>query len=278
MAYRLSVDRSHWIDRAARFGHIATGLVYITVGIIAFVAVADVRTRPADAQGALQLVFSSGIGVGVLVGIAAGLTSDFVWQIVRGVTNADIAAANVKGFADRAGWMVSGCIHLGLAVSTLRLALGIPDDTAEDRTKTYTSFVMSLPMGTVATTVVGTVIIIVGLQMLYRAWVGDVDRWLDLGSLSSISRAFVLALGRLGLVARGVLFCAGGVLLAASAIHEDPWSARGLAGTLSAVYEAPLGPALLVFVAAGLIGFGVVELVSARYRRIHVPETDLAAS
>jgi hypothetical protein len=278
MAYRLSINRSHWIDRAARFGHIATGLVYTTVGVVAFIAAADVRTHPADAQGALQLVFRAGVGFGVLVAIAAGLTADFVWQIVRAVTNADLAAANLKGFAERAGWMLSGCIHLGLAVSTLKFAFGVPDDTAEHRAKAYTSFVMSLPMGTVAATAAGVVIIVVGLQLLYRSWVADVDRWLDLGSFSNASRAVIIALGRLGLVARGLLFCAGGVLLALAAIEGDPWNARGLAGTLAAVYEGPLGPVVLALVATGLIGFGIVEFLNARYRRIHVPETDVVAS
>ena len=277
MSYRLSFNRSHWIDRAARFGHLATGLVYITVGVVAFIAVADVRTRPADAQGALQLVFSAGPGIAILIWIAAGLTADFVWQFVRGITNADMAAEGLKGFAERAGWMLSGCIHLGLAVSALKLALGVPQESAEHRAKAYTSFVMSLPMGTPVTITVGVVIIGVGLQMLYRAWVADVDRWLDLRALSTTYRAVVLALGRLGLAARGLLFCTGGVLLTLAALDSRPWSARGLAGTLDAVYAVPLGPVVLAVVSTGLIGFGFVELLSARYRRIRVPETDLKA-
>ena len=274
MPYRLSINRSHVIDHAARFGHIATGVVYITVGVVGCFAVADVRTRPADAQGALQLVFHAGMGLAILIGIAAGLTADFVWQLVRGVTNADKAAANVQGFAERAGWMLGGFIHLGLAVSTLRFAFGVPDDTAEHRAQKYTSVLMSLPLGTLATAAVGAVLVTVGVQMLHRAWVADVDRWLDLRSLSRASRGVILALGRVGLVARGMLFCAGGGLLASAAIAGQPWSARGLAGTLAAVYEAPLGPVVLGVVSGGLIAFGIVELVSARYRRIHVPEID----
>jgi len=46
--------------------------------------------------------------------------------------------------------------------------------------------------------------------------------------------------------------------------------ASSLGGTLRAIGDATVGPALLAVVALGFVAFGVVELLSASYRRINV--------
>ncbi|HEY3043281.1 MAG TPA: DUF1206 domain-containing protein, partial [Vicinamibacterales bacterium] len=122
-----------------------------------------------------------------------------------------------------------------------------------------------------ALTAAAIVIVLVGLQMVYRAWIGDVDRWLDLRSLPRSIRALILWLGRFGLATRAIVLCAGGLVLAAAALDNRPWATRGLRGTLGLLQSTAFGPGLLAVIAAGFISFGIVELVTARYRRIEVP-------
>jgi Domain of Unknown Function (DUF1206) len=94
--------------------------------------------------------------------------------------------------------------------------------------------------------------------------------WLELRSLHRLLRATVIALGRFGLAARGVVFCVGGATLIAAAIQRNPWRVRALGGTLRAIGDASLGPPLLAMVALGFVAFGVVELLSASHRRINI--------
>ncbi len=256
---------------AARVGHLATGLVYVIVGGLAFAASLDQRLRPMGSQGALNRMLPGTLGRALLLGIAVGLAADFVWQIVRAVTNADLAPAGIKGLADRIGWLISGGVHLGLAITAVKLVLGMRPHTAEHQAKASAAFAMSFPLGKWIVAFAGLVIILVGLQMFRRVLISDVDRWLDLGRLPRALRTIVLALGRFGLAARGLVFCAGGFLLGAAAIQDRPWSARGLGGTLRALGDTGFGPIVLTLVGLGLVAFGVVELVSARYRRIRVP-------
>jgi energy-converting hydrogenase Eha subunit A len=269
-------DEPHrWIKRAARFGHVATGLVYLLVGGIAFTAAFDSRITAVEAQGALaSLLVGNTFGAALLFAIAAGLTADFAWQIVRASTNADLAPSNVLGLANRAGWVISGGVHFGLAISAVKLALAVPQQTAEHQAKASAAAVMLVPVGRLALTAAGIVIVLVGLQLVYRAWIGDVDRWLDLRSLSFATRAVILWLGRFGLAMRAIVFCAGGLVLTAAALENRPWATRGLQGTLSLLQFTTVGPVLLAVVAAGFIAFGIVELVSARYRRIRVPTAE----
>jgi hypothetical protein len=267
---RLGAHLGVSVERAARLGHVATGVTYVAVGIVALLGAFDSRAQAMGSQGALRYVFSGEAGSIILLAIAVGLAADFVWQIVRSVTNADRAPAGVKGIADRVGWTISGCIHLGLAMSAVKLALDLPQPTAERQAQEATAVLMTDPMGQLGLVVAGSVIILVALQMFYRAYTGDLDRWLELGPLHRIVRATVLVLGRFGLAARGVVFCAGGAILIAAAIQRHPWRVRALGGTLRAIGETGVGPALLGIVALGFVAFGLIELLSASYRRINV--------
>ncbi len=261
---------ARWVERAARLGHVATGAVYLILGGVALTAIFDVRIRPMGSQGALHVALTGPIGRLLLLAIAVGLTLDFVWQIVRAVKNVDATPRTLKGFADRAGWAVSGAVHLGLAITAAKLAFAVPQESAERATKERTALIVGLPVGRWLIVMAAFVIVLVGLHLIRRAWIGDVDRWLDLRSLPRLNRVVILVLGRLGLAARGVVFGAGGLLLGWAALQNRPWDARGVGGTLRALQSMPLGSALLAAVAIGLIGFGVVELASARYRRIAI--------
>ena len=259
------------IERAARVGHLATGFVYLIVGGVALVAAIDTRRPALDAQGALQIVLTGPVGDALLMAVAAGLAADFVWQLVRATTNADLAPPSVIGIANRVGWVMSGFVHVGLAFTAAKLALDLPQDTAEHQAKASAAAVMTVPSGWVALMAAGVVIVLVGVHLLHRAIVGDVDRWLDVFRLGRRLSAAILWLGRFGLAMRAVVFCAGGILLARAALQHRPWAARGLGGTLTALESIPYGGALLALVGAGFVAFGIVELASARYRIIRVP-------
>ena len=256
------------IVRAARVGHLATGFVYLIVGGVALAAAIDTGRPAVDAQGALQMVLTGPVGDALLIAVAAGLTADFVWQIVRAVTNADLAPASAVGIANRIGWVMSGFVHLGLAVTAVKLAFDLPQRTAEHQAKASAAAVMTLPIGWLALMTAGVVIVLVAVHLVYRAIVGDVDRWLDVTRLGPTLSALILWLGRFGLAMRAVVFCAGGILLARAALQHRPWATRGLGGILIALESIPYGGALLALVGAGFVAFGVVELASARYRII----------
>ena len=111
-----------------------------------------------------------------LFAIALGPAADFVRQIVRTVTNADRARAGLGGIADHAGWTIGGCVHLGLAVTAVKLALDLPQRTAEHQTQIASAALMSRPFGQLALVVSGTVLILVGLQTFYQCTVAT---WID---------------------------------------------------------------------------------------------------
>ena len=77
-----------------------------------------------------------------------------------------------------------------------------------------------------------------------------------------------MAVGRVGLIARSVVFGLAGYFLLQAAISYDPRDAVGLDGVLARVHREPFGTVLLALVAAGLLVFAAYSLFEARYRRL----------
>jgi hypothetical protein len=78
----------------------------------------------------------------------------------------------------------------------------------------------------------------------------------------------VMALGRVGYVAKGVALAVVGVLTGVAAITADPKKSSGLDGALKSLADLPAGVVLLAVVAVGLIAYGVYFFVRARYARL----------
>ena len=261
---------ARWVDAAARLGHVATGSVYIIVGVVAALACVDARLRPLGTQGALHRTLKGDLGAIAMLAIALGLTADAVWQMVRAAVDADRVGPGITGATNRVAWIVTGVTHFGLAIAAFKIVLGIRQSTAEAGVKRWTALIMSMPFGPWLVAALGIVVIGVGLVMLYRAWTGDVDRWLNLTELPPTIRAIVMGLGRFGLVARGVVLGLAGLFLVFAAIELRPEDAQGLGGTLRTIRYQHEGRLLLGVIALGFISNGVLELVRARYREIRI--------
>lgn len=72
-----------WIERLARLGYIAKGVVYVLVGILALTA------RSADRGNGIELINSKPFGKFALVIIALGLLGYAAWRVISGINDAE---------------------------------------------------------------------------------------------------------------------------------------------------------------------------------------------
>lgn len=251
-----------WIEKLARFGYAAHGIVYIVIGILA-VQAARGDGEATDSGGALRSIVSQPFGRLLIALVAVGLIGYVIWRFVAAGLNPE----NDKP-AKRAATAVSGLIHAALAVEAVRLAMGGSGAGEGDQASHWTAEVMSRPFGRWLIALVGLVIAGFGLQQLRHAYRVKLDDQLSLGSLSAETRRWVVRTGRAGLAARGVVFGIMGGFLLLAALRTSPGEARGVGGALRTLQEQPFGPWLLGVVAVGLVAYGIYELVRARYRRI----------
>ena len=256
------------IRSAARLGHVSTGAVYLVVGIVALSAAIGAHVRVTGAQGALHRLLDHPLGVVAVIGIAVGLIADACWQMIRAATDADRAGTGLRGWAERAGWVVSGVVHFGLAMAAIKLVVGIPQATSEAQAKGWVALLLFVGPWAVGALALG--VAAVSVFLLYRAWVVDVDKRLDLRQMTRAGRLVVLGLGALGLVARAVVYGVIAWFLMLSAVTANSLHARGLGGAFRAIGHERYGPPLLAAIALGFIANGIVEILRARYRQITV--------
>lgn len=249
------------VERLARMGYAAHGIVYVLIGIIAAQAALGKR-GVTDQRGVFVEILQRPGGKVMLGALGLGLLAYALWRFVEAALDPER-----DGAGKRAMYALSGVIHVGLGLTAARLALGSPGGGGSG-SDAWTARAMGVPGGRWLVGLVALGIAAFGIQQIVKAYRSELDRRLDLSRLSPPARTWAVRGARAGLAARGVVFGMVGFFLLQAGLHRNPGESRDLSGALSALHGAAYGPWILGLVALGLIGYGVAELLKARYRRI----------
>jgi hypothetical protein len=257
-----------WLERLARLGYATEGAMYALIGLLAAGVAFGSGGHATGQRGALEIVAGSPFG-GVLVGlIALGFLGYALWRGIQAITDPDGEGTDVKGIGKRAGYGVSALVYAGLAFSAVGLILGsasrggrTPDD--------WTALLLSWPLGRALVVCAGLAVVGLGLRELYQAYKARFLKYLELDEMGERARRWTERWGRLGVAARGIVFCVVGSFLVRAALEHDPQEARGLGGALQTLAQQPFGAWLLGAVALGLVAYGLFMLSVARYRHIN---------
>ena len=257
----------NWYERLARLGFAAKGVVYLLVGALAAAAAWGAGSARGS-TGALQTLYDEPFGRVLLGLVALGLVGYVLWRLVSAFANPDDDGAGRRAFH-----FVTGVTHAVLAVAAARMALtGSGGSSGGNGSAAHwTAQVMAQPLGVFAVGLAGSGLALYGLHQIYRGFTADVDDRLALHRLRPSAVAWVVRLGRAGLIARGIVFALMGAFLIVAALQSDPSEARDLGGALRTLEGQTYGPWLLGAVAAGLFAYGVFQLIRAKYRRLRRP-------
>ncbi len=260
---------SPWVERMARFGYAAKGVVYVVMGVLAVLAAVNAGGgSTTDQNGAFQAIEEAPFGQVLLGVVAVGLLGYVLWRSIQAVANPDGEGLDSKGVLKRVGYAGSALIHSLFAFTAANLAAGAGGDwgsTAEE----WTGWFLSLPLGWLLVATTGIGIVGVGLYQIYEAYHSEFKKYLKLGALSDGEHGWIEHGGRFGVAARGVVFVIAGVFLVLAALRTDEQEVRSLGGALSAILEQPFfGNFLLGVVAVGLVAYGLLMVAVARYRCI----------
>ena len=259
------------IERIARLGYGARGVVYLVVGGLALLAAFGQGGRAGDSKDALRAVMAGPFGAAVVGLIALGLVGFALWRLVEGVTDADRRGTSAKGLAVRGAHLISAALYLGLAVSAASLSLGL-GMSGGDGVHDGTAWLLGKPFGRWLVALVGLAVVGGGFGFLGKAWRGDVT---DRLALDAQARArWAGPIGRFGYAARGLAFLIIGAFLVAAAWHQRSSDAKGLTEAFALLRAQPYGWILLGLAAAGHAAFGAFGLIQARYRHIEAPDID----
>lgn len=257
------------IDKMARFGYGARGVIYLIIGGLAVLAAVNARGQTTDSKGALRFILELPFGLGqtLLAVIALGLASYAVWRFIQGVWDVDNHGHDLKGLVIRAARLISSGVNLTLGFLAVSLILGWSTGGGKG-TQGWTALLLSLPWGRWAVVIIGLIVIGVGIAHMIKAWKAKFERRFK---VDRRKLTWITPVCRFGLVARGVVFLIIGGFFIIAALEFNSGKARGFQGALAALENQPYGPWLLGVLAAGLIAFGVYGILEAIYRRIKPP-------
>lgn len=260
---------SPWIERLARMGYIAKGIVYTIVGVLAMQAALGTGGQTTGSSGALHQIVTQPFGTFLLGIVTVGLVGYALWRVVQAVTDADNQGSDASGIGKRIGYVVSGVLYGGLAWTAAQIVMGSGGGGGSS-TQDWTARLMSQPFGVWLVGIVGVIVIGTGIYQIYKGVTAKFCEKLHLASMSKREQTWALSAGQFGLSARGVVLGLIGLFLIQAALETNPNQARGLGRTLQEVAEQPAGPWLLGIVAIGLIAYGIFMAFLGRYRRIHL--------
>ena len=266
-------ETAPWIEGLGRCGHVAIGLVYATIGVLAAQTALSSGGDTTDSHGALGWIVQAPFGRVILAALALGFAGYAAWRFMQAVRDTESKGTTPMGVLNRLVYACIGATYGALALSAFDLALGYAarsEDSGDAAARDWTAWLLAQPFGQALVATVGLGIIAVSLVQFYLAYSGKCCDSLQTSELSRTQERLVRAAGRIGFSARGISLAIVGVLLLVAAYDARSDDVRGLGGALATLAQQPFGPWLLGIVASGLVVYGAFMIVKARYGRLVV--------
>ena len=255
-------ERSDWLDRAARVGLVAYGLVHLVIGWLAVQLALGDRSESASANGAVRELAEQPMGLSLVWLVAVGMFLLMVWRVVVAAVGhrADEGFTRTRRRSVSAGRAV---VYGYISWAAVSVATG--SGSANGGTDSTTAKVMDVPAGQLLVGGVGVAIAGIGVALIRKAWTERFAEEMDRQGKSGPSGTLYIWLGKFGCVAKGIAFGIVGALFVYAAATHEPNKSGGLDQALAEVLRQPLGPYLLGAIALGIAAYGLFCLAQARY-------------
>lgn len=258
------------VGRLMRLGYIVRGIIYFLPGLLGLKLALGAGHGGGAAMtptGALEMIAQHPLGRLLMIPIAVGLAGYSLWGVVRAVLDPLHRGNSPKGIGMRLGFALSGLAFAGLFAAAIRFLAGSMAHIPKDRD--WTAGLLAHPGGRWLVGILGLCWIVgAGIGQIVIGWTGSFEKDLETDRMSPGERWWSVRLGRVGIVARGLVFAIVGALLVAAAWRFNSRGSQGIDGALLELLNQPSGRALLAFAASGLITFGIFSMMCARWMRL----------
>ena len=121
---RVVHDTGPWIEGLGRFGHVAIGVVYATIGVLAALTALSQGGGTTDSHGALAWIVQAPFGRVILGALALGFAGYATWRFVQAIRDTESKGTDLMGVLNRLVYAFIGATYGALALSALDLARG----------------------------------------------------------------------------------------------------------------------------------------------------------
>lgn len=258
-----------WVEGLARAGYAARGIVYIVIGVLAFLSALSAGGQTTNSRGALHTIAGQPFGRILLGLVGIGLLGYALWRLVEAGFDPENKGSDAKGIVQRVGSAISGLTYTGLSLTAFKIVTGASGGKGSSQ-QDWTARLLSQPLGQWLVALVGLVVIGIGCNALHKAFTAKFRDKLKIEEMSGVENTWITRAGRAGYGARGVVWIMIGWFLVQAGRHSDARETRSLPQTLDTLASQAHGPWLLGAVAVGLVAYGIYALAEGRYRKIYL--------
>ncbi|MFF1360734.1 DUF1206 domain-containing protein [Streptomyces sp. NPDC058297] len=258
------------VAAGARAGFVARGIIYVLIGVLSLrISFSDGGGKQADRGGAIAEIAGKPFGAALLWLLGAALAGTAVWRLsgaAFGQAGPDGRRANKRAMA--AGRAV---FYGFVSYSVLSYAAGDKSSgsgASDENSRDVTAKVLDWPAGQWIVAIAGAAVAAAGVWIAVRALRRKFQEHLKMSGMSPKARQVVTVLGVFGGTARGVVFTVAGGFALTAAVQHKAGKAKGMDDTLRSFADTPFGPWLLMFIAVGLMAYGMFSWASARWRKL----------
>jgi hypothetical protein len=251
------------VTKIPQIGLSAKGLVYLVIGTMAFLAAFEIGGQSegaASKTGAFEFVRDKG-GNFLLLLLAAGLFCYVAWRLMQAFSRSD----KIKT-AKRIRYFFSALTYGAVAYSAVAM-ITRGKKSGGDQNQQAAADIMDKPMGEWLVGAAALVLAGIGIYQIYYALSEKYKKHVQELDLGSDVSGLLLRAGKVGYIARGLVWLLLAYLLGRAAFSHNPSQAGDTGKAFRFIEDGYLGSYLLGGIGLGVIAYGIFCFVRARYER-----------
>lgn len=257
-----------YVKPIAQTGLTAKGIVYCLLGILAFMAafnIAGQSTRDTDKAGVFNFIQDQTGGQIMLAVIAFGLLCYSLWRGIQTFIDTEKKGNDAKGITARTRYLFSGLIYTSLAFFAVKM-VSTGEKNSENNNQGMVQEFLNKPYGNWLLGITACIIISVGIYQIWYGLSGKYKKHVEKAGNTS-NQKLLVSTGKLGYVARGIVWLILGWMLTKAAYHSNSSEAGDTSRAFAFLQEAAYGSYLLAAVGIGLISYGLFNFIRVRYEK-----------
>lgn len=261
-------EETSWVEPVARAGYTTKGFVYAIMGILAVRAALGQGGETGGSTEVLEELAAGPFGTALVGLVAGGLVAYVIWRLVQAFLDPEHEGDDgLERIAVRTFYFGSAIVYGAVAYTALELLVGAGGSSGDGSSQRGAARLMNYSWGVWVLGAIGVGMVGRGTLQFFKAYTASFRDKIRSFELGPVQSGWVLTASRVGLTARGIIFCIIGGFLVHGAVTADPSDARDTEGALEVLQGQPW---LLGAVGAGLVGYAVYQWVKARYRLLDV--------
>jgi len=226
MIHRMANKKTikHYVGYLPVYGCIATGIIYLGIGVIAILSFLKLKDGGADETSLLAFLNDYVIGKIFIWLILLGTLSYITWRIFEAFKDPYGYGSDAKGRLKRIGIALSTIADALIAYSAIRILVGTGDTNKNGQPEEYREMVTNILQhsgGNWLIVITGVIIFATAIiQFIYGITRGYKER-LDIAHFSSATKKLIHLLAWVGYFSRGVILGITGFFFMKAGILSD---------------------------------------------------------